>query len=792
MCKIILTTKNTTLATIHGEMAQMGERIKDRLGGSFSIFNRFRFQVSHASIIAYSALFLILFIAFTVRILALRWENLSQGTVLLNEFDPYYQYSITKHMVDNGLLSPYFPTHWINTQKWYPDGLDMSTSLPALPMTAAAIYSVISVFGAQIDLMTFCSILPAVIAVVSCLVLYFIGKDMGGRTVGLLSALFLALAPSFLQRSSLGFFDTEVPGVLGLVFFIFLFLRSLDSKRSMRGSIMYSLGAGAALAYFIAGWGAAYFVIALAVLFVFVLVLLKRYSQRLLINYSITFGIALFIATKVPYISLSYLISGAVIPVAAVFVVLLVAEILRNNIAMRSKVMLSIGALAVVVVGFVTLWVTGFLGGIAGKFITVLDPFIRASSPLIDSVAEQRISTWGNVYIELGISILFFVVGLYFTLKNPTNRNIFLLLFATTSLYFATSMVRLLVLFAPAFAIIASIGIFSLIKPFYTLLRETSRNIAKSKRRMARVSKEYSGMAIFLILIILLTSFAFSPQTGNVQGQQFIPRPISQAFVPTAISSSSLPIGGAGLNRPVYAWLDAVTWLKGNVRSTDAVVMWWDYGNWLSDLGNVTSFADNTTVNSTQIENVGFIFMANETQSMQMLYNYNPERTKYIAVFTVLLAQQQTDGSYVVGPSNYGDEGKWTWMARISGQAKDRLIKEGYMTAATSWIDESAFGAVVSNQQTGQQQWQWNDKGLNCTAFELMNYAEVSYAQTQTASGVNVIPDQTTTLPTYFKLEGGYLSGANVTPTTYGGLIPLIAIYSIDWNAYFAATGITG
>ena len=775
----------------------MGDRIKERLGGSLSIFNRFRFQVSHATVIAYSALILILFIAFTVRILALRWENLS-GTVLLNEFDPYYQYSITKHMVDNGgimgLISPYYPTHWINTMKWYPDGLDMSTSLPALPMTATVLYSIVSVFGAQIDLMTFCSILPAFIAIVSCVIIYFIGKDMGGRTVGLLSALFLALAPSFLQRSSLGFFDTEVPGVLGLVLFILLFLRSLDSNRSLRGSILYSLGAGAALAYFIAGWGAAYYVIGLAVLFVFILVLMKRYSQRLLINYSITFGIALFFATKVPYISLSYLFSGAVIPVAGVFVVLLVAELLRNNISIRSKMILAGSALAVIVGGFSVLWVTGIFGrsGLQGKFSTVLDPFIRAASPLIDSVAEQRISTWGNVYIELGISILFFVVGLYFTLKNPTNRNIFLLLFATTSLYFATSMVRLLVLFAPAFAIIASVGIFSLMKPFYTLLRETPRTLAKSKRRLSRVSKEYSGVAIFLIFIILVTGFAFSPQTGNVRGQQFVPRPISQAYVPTAISSSSLPIGGAGLNQPVNAWLEAINWLKtsGTVQPTDGVVMWWDYGNWLADLGNVTSYADNTTVNSTQIENVGYIFMANENQSMQMLANYNPEHTKYIAVFTVLQAAQQSDGSYVVGPSGYGDEGKWTWMARISGEAKDRLIHEGYMNPATAWTDERSFGEVVTNQQTGQQKWQWNPRGLNCTVFELMNYAEVRYAQTQTASGVNVSPDQTTTQPTYFK--EAYFSGMNVLPGTYGGLIPIVAIYKIDWQAYYAAMGIIG
>ncbi len=759
----------------------MGEGIKERLGNSLSIFSRLRIQVSHGSIIAFAALVMILFVAFTIRILPLRWENLSGGTALLNEFDPYYQFSITQHMVQNGLLSPYWPTHWINTQKWYPDGLDMSTSLPALPMTAAVLFQVVSLFGAKIDLMTFCSVLPALIAAVSCVVIYFVGKDMAGKAVGLFAALFLALAPSFLQRSSLGFFDTEVPGVLGLLLFIFLFLRSIDANKSLRSSLLYSLGAAAALGYFIAGWGAAYYLINLSVLFVFVLVLLKRYTPRLLINYSIVFGLALFIGTKVPYISLSYLTSAAIVPVVAVFMVLILAEILRNNISYKNKLTIAIASIVIIIGGIITAAVTGLLGGIAGKFITVIDPFIRAASPLIDSVAEQRISAWGNLYIELGISILFFLVGLYFVLRNPTNRNIFLMLFAVTSLYFATSMVRLLVLFAPVFAIIAAIGIISILKPFFTLLQEAPKTLAKSKRRMARVSKEYSGVAVFVIFLILVTNLAFSPQTGGM------PRAISQAYVPTAISGSSLPLGGAGLSAPVTAWKEAVDWMKSNVQSTDAVVMWWDYGNWLTDLGNVTSFADNTTVNSTQIENVGFIFMGNENQSMAMLNNYGQSRVKYIAVFEVLQVQQATSGSasYIVSPAGYGDEGKWVWMARISGQAQARLIDQGYMNPAKAWTNESQFGA--SDPTTGR--WQWNDQGLNCTVFELLNYAEVHYANTMTSLGINVSPDQTTTVPTYFKFA--YFAGEQTNPTQYGGLVPIIAIYEIDWAAYNADHGIT-
>ncbi len=757
----------------------MGEGIRERLG-NLSIFSRLKIQVSHGTIIAFAALIVILFITFTIRVLPLRWESLSSGTSLLNEFDPYYQFSITQHMVSNGLLSPYWPTAWINMQKWYPAGLDMSTSLPGLPMLAAATFQVVTFFGANIDLMTYTAIFPALVAVVSVLILYFVGKDMGGKAVGLFAALFLALAPSFLQRSSLGFFDTEVPGVLGLVLFIFLFLRSLDSHRSMRASLLYSLGAGGALAYFISGWGAAYYLIALSVLFVFVLVLLKRYTPRMLVNYSITFGLALFVGTKVPYISLSYLISGAILPVAAVFIVLIVAEILRNNISMKTKLSLAIGSMVVIIGGFAGLALTDKLGGITGKFVTVLDPFIRAASPLVDSVAEQRISGWGNLYIEFGVAILFFIVGLYFVLRNPTNRNIFLLLFAATGLYFASSMIRLLVLFAPAFAIIAGIGLISVLKPFFTLLQEVPKNLAKSKRRMPRVSKEYSGVAVFIIFMMLASTLAFSPQTGGM------PRAINQAYVPTAIQASSLPVGGASLAQPVSAWLDAIHYMQSHISSDTAVVMWWDYGNWLSDLGNVTSIADNTTQNATQIENDGFIFMGNENQSMAMLSSYGQSRTQYIAVFTVLQISQSSTGSYTAGPAGYGDEGKWVWMARISGQAKDRLISEGFMNNATAWTDETTFGS--SDPTTGR--WQWNDQGLNCTVFELMNYAEVQYCEAVSAGGqITVSPDQTTTVPTYFQVAE--IAGIDASPGQYGGLVPLVAIYSIDWAAYDAAHGIT-
>ncbi len=681
-------------------------------------------------------------------------------------------------MVQDGLFSPYLENDgrgWINYQQWYPGGLDMSKSLPSLPMTAAALYTIISWLGVNVDLMAFCSIFPAIFGTISCLLIYFVGKDMSGKSVGLFAALFLALAPSFLQRTSLGFFDTEVLGIVGLLLFTLLFLRAIDKKRTMLSSLIYSISAGLAMAYFIGAWGAAYYLLDLAALFVFALVLLKRYSQRLLLSYSLTFGLALGIAVNIPYISIRYLTSIAVLPIAAIFLLLCIFEVLRHNVSSRIKVILSGISLAAIVGGFLALWQFGYLRDIAGKFITVLDPFIRSSAPLIESVAEHRISAWGNIYYELGLGIVFFLAGLYFTLRKPTNRNIFLLLFGATALYFAASMVRLLVIFAPAFSVLAAMGIIGVLKPFYTLLKEAPNLAIKSKRRISRVSKEYSGVVVFMLFMLLMANFAFSPQSGGV------PRVYGSAYSPLTVTAASLPLGGSNLAEPAQEWLDLLSWTRNNLQSTTVVCSWWDYGYWLSVMGNVTTLADNATVNTTQIENIGFIFMAPEEKAMPMLKQYD---AKYILVFTTLGLGSSSDGSYYVAQSvGYGDEGKWSWMARISGLARDRFVQDGYISEEEAWTDENDFGAPSNTTRA----WEWNDAGKNSTIYKLLSWAKQSWVDNN--SGSNVISDEEGVEPTYFKQA--YFAGLDLTAVQasakYSGLIPLVALYEIDWEAYDSA-----
>lgn len=736
---------------------------KENFLNTLKNIGKIRPKTGHTSILTSTALMLILLIAFGIRLFPMRWEidpTTGKSNLLLSEFDPYFQYRFTKYIVDNGFLAWLW---WNDTQRWYPQGFEVAKkAYPGLPLTAAFIYKIISALGVGIDLMSFCSLFPAIMGMLACLAIYFLGKDIGGRPVGLLAALFLALHPSYIQRTSLGFFDDETVGILSLIVFAFLFLRAIEEDRPIRSTIKYALASGAILGYFCASWGAAFYPIGLTALFVFILLAMRRYTQRLLLVYSVTFGLGLFIAINVPYLTPNYLTSTAVVAVAGVFSLLVLAEILNAMPTQRWKIITVLIFLALIVGGFAFLWQRGLVQSLTGKFLSVVNPFTRAESPLYESVAEHRISAWGTLYYDLGIGIIFFIIGLFFACGNFNNRNVFLLVFGLTSLYFACSMVRLLVLMAPAYSLLVGVGVNGLLKPFATLIKEPPKISVKKKFGPVYVGKEFSGAAIFMIFLILMTSVAFP-----------MPRVYRQVYTPTTISSGSLSLIP---DRPVQEWIDMLYWTRTRLNATTVVCSWWDYGYWLTIMGNVTTLADNATVNGTQIQNIGFTFMANETQAIKMLKRYNAE---YILVYTTI----RTDGSWAGAG---GDEGKWIWMAAISGKARDRFISQGLISEGEMWTSDleevrQRFGNYTlgwhflgdknNNNRVDSDELQ-PTQGQNSTIYKLMRYAAERWLQER---------GQLTTLSIRLQyFSEAYIAGLN-NAQGYGGIVPLVCLYKINY-----------
>jgi dolichyl-diphosphooligosaccharide--protein glycosyltransferase len=675
---------------------------RENLGTALSKLGSLRIKISHTTLLELSILILILTLAFTIRLLPLRWGY------CLSEFDPYFQFRITDHIVQNGIVSYTAWTH--DSMSWWPWGRDVPhTSFPALALTAAFFYSILNALGVPMAPMSatdplaanpvfnFVIIFPAIMAVLTCIVIYFLGKDIGGKETGLFAALFLAINASYIGRTSLGFFDDETIGIFGILLVCFFFLRSIDAERPLKQSFIYAIAAGLSLGYLFGGWGAARYASGLIMLLVGVMLLLRRYSSRLLLSYSITFGLALFIATNVPYMGPKFLIEITNIAAYGLLLILGAFEVASRIRTVKMKTVFVLAFLGLFAVLFVGLSMRGFIGPLATKFQTILNPFQRLLFPIVESVQEHRPAAWGSIYYDVGIGIFFIPVGFFFAAQNPTNRNIFLILFGLTSIYFASSMVRLILIMAPAFCLLWALALSKVLRPFITVLKETPTVIRRKTRFEAHVGKEFS--AAFLILIFLLLTFSLVlPSRESQERGQAIPRVLDQAYAPTTIATASLPIKSS---KPINDFFDALTWIRNN-QSVQAVLSWWDYGYWITTIGNKPSLADNGTFNSTQIALIGKIFLSNEADAFSNISKLNEQaqglgRTDFphithVLVFTVF--------DYNGTDLNYGDETKWVWMAKIAG------------------LDDTKYG----NTTTGTTV--WTDLGKTTLIYKLMIYAK--------------------------------------------------------------------
>ena len=293
-----------------------------------------------------------------------------------------------------------------------------------------------------------------------------------------------------------------------------------------------------------------------------------------------------------------------------------------------------------IISGFLVLSYTGYLGSIGTKFIRVLNPTQRGESEIFQSVQEHRLTAWGSIYYDYGVGVLFFAIGLFFAIRNLTNRNLFITIFGLTTLFFATSMVRLTILLAPAFSILMAIGVVGLLRPFIAIIKAPPRITYGKKYVTGRVGKEYSGLVLILVFVLLTFTYAFPS-----------PRAYTHAFSPPTILSASVPVR---MSQPVEEWTEMLNWMQLNLPENSIICSWWDYGYWITVKGNQTSLADNATFNTTHIGMIGKVFMSNETEAVRLLReNFNGPNgpPTHILVFTTF--------NSLGGDQGYGDEGKW-------------------------------------------------------------------------------------------------------------------------------------
>ncbi len=620
-----------------------------KLGELFKVFRKFKITRETLKIsIVLSTLCLILVSAFIIRVLPAKWG------VYLHEFDPYLQFRVTERIVEKGFLSW---LNWVDYKSWYPNGRDMTKTIyPGLPMTAAFFYMIAETFGVSMTLYEFLCYFPIIMSVLTCIAIFFLGRDYGGLSVALLSSLFMAICPAYISRTHLGWFDDETVGIFALIILSLFYVRAMDPERGLKNSIAYALLTGATLGYLFASWGTARYALGLLALSTFFIVL-RDYRAKYVIAYGVMVCSGLCIAVNVPRVGLGIIREITGTAALGLLIALAYGLIIKRRVEkVKMRLAAVVAFIAVSAIALYVAWSLGYVTGVPTKYYAVLEPLYRALIPLIESVGEHRPATWIGFFTSLGFLIVLIPVYVLIAIYELDNKHIFLLIQLLTTLYSAASYVRLmLILAAPA----CLAGAYSISRIIKSLIKMSE--VQPSRRREIPLGKEL--VAVFSVILVSL-SIAPLVYFG-----------IQTADNPVTIACSSVPV-----NEFRGDWIEALKWLKENAPDDSVVMAWWDYGYWITILSNKTTLADNATLNSTQIAVIAHTFLSPEEEAIQTMKQYN---VSYVVVFVDFVVRSY-GGYYYYQPEGYGEENKFIWMIRIAGLNETEYIHNGNPTAKFS------------------------------------------------------------------------------------------------------------
>jgi len=640
-----------------------------------------KLRIKGANLLVYVSLVLIFALAALVRLFPLALYS----DMLLKAFDSWFQYRATAYVAENGFLSWFT---WHDISSWYPWGRDVArTAYPGLPFAAAALYLFLRFIGINVDVYTVCYFFPVLMGALASVAIYFLGKEVWNSKAGLISAFIFAIIPAYTQRTVAGFFDNETLSIFLIILISYFFIISIKRK-----SVIPSIGAGLCLGYFAITTGSYQYMFYLLPIFVLLLVVVKRYSPKLLASYAITAGLGILIGTIAPINSgINFIYTGSgLVSLGTIALLVLYELILRfRTTEIYTKIMANklkiggaiIGSIAAILVA---LTLTGYLFVIgdfiethfqlSARFYSIINPLARENIFLVASVGEHATSAWGIFYYYLHIVVFLMPVGLYFVFKRLNEVDFYLILFGLTALYFAGSMIRLTLILAPIACILSGIALVQVLKSFASLVSGEPLEVSRRRRRVGKIVGKEHTVAVFGLVFLMLAA--------TVWHDIDLTRRLSTSEMAPQITTTG----------PYQDWQESFVWMQNNLPDDAVILSWWDYGYWITTTTNKTTLVDNGTFNSTQIAMVGLALMSNETDALSIMRQYNV--THVLVHF----------GYFVSALS--GDEGKWLWMVRIAQEnfGEDVISEEDYYVSgegATSKFYDTLLYKLLFYREPG-------------------------------------------------------------------------------------------
>lgn len=145
--------------------------------------------------------------------------------------------------------------------------------------------------------------------------------------------------------------------------------------------------------------------------------------------------------------------------------------------------------------------------------------------------------------------------------------------------------------------------------------------------------------------------------------------------------------GGASLGVPTGDWLDALSWIRNSTAPDAVIAAWWDYGYWISTVGERTSLADNWTADSTRIERLADMFISSPDDAWHDLQDMQAD---YVLVFVAGQLLESESPVPLYSLQHGGDESKKQWFIRIGGHDPNLYLHMDGMSGTEYFWDNAA------------------------------------------------------------------------------------------------------
>jgi dolichyl-diphosphooligosaccharide--protein glycosyltransferase len=646
------------------------------------------FQTRHLLVIT------VLVLAFSSALI-MRFYPIKYG-YYLNEFDPYFDYRATEFIVDNG-LNAYW--QWHDTMSWYPEGRDVpGTSQAVLHITAAYLYQA---FGRGMSLIDFTIAFPAIMGALTVIAVFALVRVLGGTSAGMFSALFWAFSPAIIQRGNLGWFKSEPLGLFFGILAMYLFISAIKHKE-IKYAIAKAIAGGLILGLANGSWGGIqYFSIPISLFFI----ALPFFRRDLTIPMYVAIAFTVFTlitAAAFPRPGVSFVLGLPGLAMMASTAFLVIAFFVKKI----SRPMVQTRNVAFVLIAFVAIGVALIAAGAyispSFRYLNAINPFIGSIDPLVESVAEHFTPTVADYFIDFSVLLMFAGLGGWLAFRRRNDTAIFALLLGITGVYVSATFARLLVFASVGIIVLAGLGLYEVTRSIMAY-REATATPATGPTRLAAATREErrkmefasrghstSGQVVkisYVIVIIMMLSIPMLyPSNSNW---------VSSADIPTAIAN-----GGTGFRLQTEDWINAMDWISQNTEKDAVVASWWDYGYWITTLGNRPTLADNATLNHTRIQSLAKMFISDEESGMKIAQDLKAD---YILVYMVgqvrfygQLNATGTDAAderiaiYTLGQG--GDESKKQWFIRIGGFDEANYVEEDGFTPKPQFWNNTLIG----------------------------------------------------------------------------------------------------